>query len=180
MGDGQEGLAGAGRPKAEHQLALAEGVEVLGLGGGLGGHLPAAADRQVRRAGRAGPRTRLADGDADVRLLDLQALVGAIGDGLHRLLGLAARLGVAGQRDPAAGRLDQHAERVLDQGGVTAVGARHRADGGVGQGDEFGSSAQAVSSSSTPARLFWAALSTFTGTIWPNIRSGAVTWTAWR
>ena len=43
----------------------------------------------------------------------------------------------------------------------------YRAHGGVGQGQEFGRAAQAVSISRAPARLFLAELSIRTGTIWP-------------
>ena len=89
----------------------------------------------------------VADRHADVGLADLETLVGPFGDGLDRLLGLAASLGIAAQRDPAARRLDQHSEGVLDQGCVARVRAGDRAGGDIGQRDEFGRAAHKAISS---------------------------------
>ena len=173
MRDGQERLARARGADAEHQFALAERGQVFSLGLGLGRHLTPAADGQRTQTQASGSDARaasprIADRHADVGLGDVVPLVGALGDRLDGLLGLGAALRVAGQRDAAARRFDQHVEGVLDQGGVARVGAGHRAGGHVGQGDEFRRAAQTVSSSldaSAPARLIRAALSIRTATI---------------
>src|SRR5206468_1251743 len=141
-----------------------------------------ASHRQGTGTGAAGPG--VADRHAHGGFADVEPLVGPLGDRLDCLLGLGAAFAVAGHRATAAGGLDQHIEGVLDQGGVTGVGAGDRAGGGVGQVDEFRRAAQMGSSSavsvSKPARLIRAAYSIRTGTIWPTNRSGAVAWTACR
>ncbi len=183
MGHGQEGLAGAGGTQAEHQLAAGQRLQIAGLGGGLGRHLAATAAGQGARR-RAATHPHLADGHPDVGLGDLEALVGALGDGLDHPLGVGAALGFAAHRGAAAGGFDQHVEGVLDQGGVTAGGSGHGAGAGVGQGDEFGGLAHAGSSARAsarvPARLILAAASTRTWTTCPMRVGEPSKWTAWR
>ena len=114
-------------PGAEHQVVAGQQVQIARLGRGLGRH--------ARRAGRPAARRR-ADGRAapggwstatrTSASATSSAGVGALGDGLDRRLARAPRLGVAVQRHAAAGRLHQHVEGVLDQGGVAAVRARRR------------------------------------------------------
>ncbi len=176
MGDGQEGLAGAGRPQREHQLVVREQVEVARLGGGLGGHRAAPADRAA-----AVPAPSLVDGDADVGLDDLQSLVGAVGDDLQRLLGSSARLGLAVQSDAAAGGLQEHVEGVLEEGGMAAVLAPGGADARLAQRQELGgAAAQAAAGTRSPARLFGPVETIRTGAMFPIKRSSPSQCTAWR
>ena len=144
----------------EADVRVAIGNARTGTGGP--GHLP------IGRRGQVAPKTA-------TQAEYLQALAKC-----ELVFGLGAALGVAAHRHAAAGRLDQHAEGVLDQGGVARVGAGDRAGGDIGQRDEFGRAAhKAISSAgstcwaSTPPRLIRAASSIRTGTIWPINRSGA-------
>ncbi len=160
-------------------------VQIAGLGGGLGGDGPAAAQRQVAAAGAAFAAARGRGGQAHIGFCDLGPGLDALGHGLDGFLGPGAGLGVAGQRHPAAGGFEQDVEGVLDQGRVTAVGARDRPHRLLRQGQELsGVTAQASANaglrSSVPVRLPRPAAAMATGAIWPTRSVEPSIWTGCR
>ena len=98
---------------AGHRLALA-GHDGAALAAGQGD----ARRRQTRRA-LAAPR--LTQGGAYIGLCDLGAQGGALGQILDHAAGVGPIAHAPVDGDPAARRLDQNLEGVLDQGDVTTV-----------------------------------------------------------
>ena len=131
MGDGQEGLAGAGRTGAEHQVMAGQGFEIACLGLGLGADGASAAEGQAGPAGGGLALARGGDGHADIRLIDAQASVGPPADSLHRPLEDRQGLGVALDRNTTAGSLGQHVEGAFQQREIAVVGPGDGAQGAV-------------------------------------------------
>ena len=142
IGRRQKCLAGARRSDAEGQFAPAQHVQIGGLGLGLGHDGAALAARQGypgrRHARRAFSAARLAQGGAHIGLGDLGAQGRALGQILDHPAGVGSIARAAVDRDPAARRLDQYLEGVLDQGDVAAVRPDDRAQFSVIQRYELG------------------------------------------
>ena len=68
MGDGEEGLAGAGGPDAEHQVVAGQQLQIARLGGGLGGRPRRAGPAAGRPPPTAGSPAARGDGRAHVGL----------------------------------------------------------------------------------------------------------------
>ena len=143
------------------------------------------------------------DGGAHVGLGDLRPRTQALGQHVHRAPGRAPGGTLAAQAHAAAGGLHQHAEGVLDQGGVASVRAGDRAHHRVVVGQELfrlalariplpgvpGAQAaapnarmegSAVAATTRPDRLLGPAASISTGVMRPIRSRGASAQTAWR
>ena len=132
-GDREIGLAGAGRPEAEHQLAFAQRLDIGGLPRRARGDAPLAG----AKGGVLLPQAQAAVGDLglgqtdrrlDRRQIDLLATLQPVVEPRQRQMGRLGRRGRARDRQPIAAG-DDAKRRAAARSGRDAGRARRRAAG---------------------------------------------------